>query len=153
MRDTQQNLNGIWGYQISCRDTELREVYIVYTRQYVWLPAKLAGDKVFMDMFCRRAISSNTVIAFSNVFQLGYSSLPVLHYLPGMETFLRRLQNGARAFNNLYIGRCPHPECRRSVTNQDSGHCCLAIGGKFTDHHLGRIDGIDGYKPNHRTPC
>ena len=119
-------------------NSQLVEVYIRHTREYVWLPAKLAEDKSFMDKFANRAVSHTTVLAFSKVNRMGYAAIPMQHYLPGLENFLIKLQRGERTIANLYCGQCPHRECRRFVTNQDSGHFCLAMNGKFTDHHIGR---------------
>ena len=138
MRPTYENLRGIHGYQVDCLSSELREVYVPHTKQHVWLPANLTRDEDFMDRFCMRAISKLTVLAFSKAYQLGYARMSIKQYLPGLETFLRRLQNGERLINDLYVGQCPHPECRCYVNNMDSGHHCLAIGGSFTTHHLGR---------------
>ena len=145
MRAIQTNLRGIRGQQLNCLDSELREVFVQHTAHHVWLPVKLTGNEEFMRLFCLYPVTKETVLAFSKVYRLGYARIPECHYLAGIETFLKWLQTGKRMINHLELGQCPHHECRRFVNNMDSGHYCLADGGEFTTHHLGR-DFLDRHK-------
>ena len=91
-----------------------------------------------MVHFLHRDVSHATVLAFSKVLRMGYSIIPMMHYMPGLEVYLGRLQRRECTIAHLYCGQCPHRECYRYVTNQDIGHHCLAMNGDLTDHHVGR---------------
>ena len=138
MRQTTHNIRGIHTTQLNILSSELVEVYVQYTGQYVWLPAQLVENQYFMEIFCLQPIAKKTALAFSKAYQLGYARIPSQQYLQGIETFLRRLQNGERHINDLYMGQCPHLECMRFINNMDSGHFCLADDGNFTIKHQGR---------------
>ena len=138
MRAAQTNLRGIRVQQLNCVDNELQEVFVQRTALHVWLPVRLTGNKEFMRLFCLYPVTKDTVMAFSKVYRLGYSRIPDCRYLAGLETFLDWLQSGNRLINYLELGQCPHKECRTYINNMDSGHYCLADGGEFTIHHLGR---------------
>ena len=140
MRQATIMRRGIHTAQLDVLSTELVEVFVQYTEQFVWLPSQLVNNQYFMEIFCLQPISKKTALAFSMAYQLGYARIPPQQYLEGIETFLRRLQNGERLFNDLYIGQCPHKECMRSINNMDSGHYCLADNGRFTIRHQGRLE-------------
>ena len=139
LRSLGRNLNGINISQIQCLTGNLVEVYVDRTEVFVWLPPNLSQNKPFMTCFLHQDVSYTTVLAFSKVLRLGYSVIPMMHYMSGLETFLSKLQRGDRTIAHLFCGRCPHSECLRYITNQDIGHHCLAMQGRLTDHHVGRV--------------
>ena len=140
MRQATITRRGIHTAQLNILSSELVEVYVQYSEQFVWLPGKLVNNKYFMELFCLQSVTKKTALAFALAYNLGYANLPPQQYMEGIETFLRRLQNGERLINDLYIGTCPHHECQRSINNMDSGHYCAADNGRYTIRHRGRLE-------------
>ena len=130
--------NGITVRQMDCNSSDLVLTYLEYSDKDIWIPWKLFMDQDFIQDFMSQAPTRQTALSFSRVNRMGFEQIPLPEYLPGLERFLGRLQRGERTIAHIYCGQCPHIQCRRFLTNQDTGHYCVAKSGQFTDHHVGR---------------
>ena len=130
--------NGITVRQMYCNSSDLVLTYLEYSDKDIWIPWKLFMDQDFIHDFMSQAPSRQTALSFSRVNRVGFELIPLPQYLPGLERFLGRLQRWERNIALIYCGQCPHFQCRRFLTNQDTGHYCLAMNNSFTDHHVGR---------------